>query len=476
MKFTMQLNLIIEGIGSSRNINTLMPNLKIYKDKKFLRVADFLYGLKKLFQYINEEIEHHNKKSKIDISKLEIEIEKHSRYKNDKDEIIEVLSDFINDKLNRDLFKKTLIKTLITLFKKQNKFSNFYDFCENKMEEISIITKTADNRYFMPKVINISTNLDYDSVIHDLLFHLFLNPKDVQKFGLEDKYEYNSIESSRYSPSSVLNELVALQGFKDYKFLINDFIKFFKNDFKSFIEKSKSNQSIEKKFYEIFILKNKQLTEKLKNVLLNDENEDFNLDELRTIYILLKNSPYKKYFKLTLKYSIPRIIPTDEKNYYEFDDGNLIRINPEDYSPFYQWIERIIMSIRYRKNKLSKNKNEPITWKDFRTYFRDYPYLLKLVPESKYPDNKIIFDDISRVKEGYHMTDGGIKELDKINDIFIKAVNIGQVLTKKSRTGVFDIENKEDKIDFVIERFSNLLKNQFNDNSKYYALIDKELE
>jgi hypothetical protein len=63
-----------------------------------------------------------------------------------------------------------------------------------------------------------------------------------------------------------------------------------------------------------------------------------------------------------------------------------------------------------------------------------------------------------------------------LEDIFSDAVSVGQVLTKKSRTGTFDIENKEDKIDFVIERFANFLKNHFNDNSKYYAIIDKELK
>ena len=468
MKFVTQLNLIIEGIGASRNIDRLMPTIQIYKDKKFLRMTDYLYGLKKLIQYINEEIEDHNKKAKVDISKLEIKLPDNEN-REVKKEITKNILEFIDNKLDRDLFKKQLIRILISLFKDQNQYSDFYAFCEDNIRQVTVLVRTMDNKYNsyikFGNFYRVDDNPHYQFIIHDMLQHLFLNPKDVQKFGMEDKYEYDAIVSDRYSPRSILNELIALQYVKDYNSLTNDFIELIKKDFKNFVEKSKIDNSnieeqdfINKKFNKIFNLKNEVLIEKLRNILLNDKDEDFNFDEIKTISILLKNSTYKEYFKLTSQH-IPTIMSDIQRTIV----------------PSYEFMERIIMSIRYRKNKLSKNKNEPITWKDFRTYFRDYPYLLKLVPESKYPDNKIIFDDINRKNKDVSMADG-IKKLEKINNIFIKAVSIGQVLTKKSRTGTFDIENKEDKIDFVIERFSKLLKNQFNDNSKYYALIDKELK
>lgn len=486
MKFTQQLNLIIEGIGSSRNLHQSLPSFVIDKDKKFLRMVDFLYGLKKLIQYVNEEIEDLNKKEKIKIPFYKLEIQKDVVNSTVKKEIMNVMYDFIND-LNIDLFKKKLIKILIILFKEQNEYFDFYDFCENNIKNITVKITSTDNKYSLNRIIISDPNVSYKSFIHDLVMHTFLNPKDIQKFDISIGIDgYDFISSHRFSPGSILNELIALQTdlFKNNHLIKNDFIKSIKNDFKKIIEKSKTDNSDIKEedfINEIFNLKNKLLVQKLKNILLDDKNEDFNFDEIKTIYISLNNSIYKKYFKLTLNYYIDKIISNERisnlsgyiKNKTIDNEQNIIEKNER---PFYEFIERVIESILFRKNKFSKDKNQKVNWKDFRTYFKDYPYVLKLFPESKYPDNKIIFD---YTKTKYYLIDIDPEEkpeLVKINNIITNAVKIGQVLTKKTRTSHFDIENKEDKIDFVIERFINFIKNKFNDNSKYYALIDKELK
>ena len=487
MKFIQKLNLLVEGIGSSRNIYRLLPSFIVHKDKKFLRMTDFLYGLKKLIQYVNEEIEDYNKKAKVKIPSYKLNIS----HKNSlvKKEIMEIILNFIDFNLNRDLFKKQLIKTLIKLFKDQDEYSDFYKFCEENIKDVTVSITSTDNKHFMDKILVSHPDVSHKSFIHDFVMHTFLNPKDIQKFDIKDIDGYDFISSHRFSPGSILNELVALQTdlFKHYSFLISDFVKSIRNDFKNFVEKSKiddfnieEQDFINKIFNQVFTLKNKILLQKLENVLLNNKDEDFNFDEIKTIDILLKNSPYKEYFKLTSEYYIDKIISNqrisnlnDKKEKIKDHKGNIIE---QDKSPFYEFIERVIQSIVFRKNKFSKDKNQTVNWKDFRTYFRDYPYVLKLFPKSKYPDNKVIFDHRNLKYDLMDLLPEEKPELIKINRIIINAVNVGQVLSKKSKTGVFDIENKEDKIDFVIERFSKLLKNQFNDNSKYYTIIDKELK
>ena len=489
MKFTQKLNLLVEGIGSSRNVYRSLPSFTIDKDKKFLRMTDFLYGLKKLIQYVNEEIEDYNKKAKVKIPFYKLEIKKDATNVSVKKEITENILEFIDNKLDRDLFKKQLIKTLLELFKDQNEYSNFYTFCEDNIKNITVSITSTNDKYSLTHSVISHPNVSYKSFIHEFVMHVFLNPKDIQKFDLSI-HGYDFISSHRFSPGSILNELVALQTdlLKHYYDLTNNFITSIKDDFKKIIENTKADNSnikeqnfIEKKFNELFNLKNKVLIQKLRNILLNDKIEDFNFDELKTISILLKNSPYKQYFKLTLDYYLDEIISNqrisslsgDKKTKTINGEGSIIE---KDDDPFYEFIERVIESIKFRKNKLSKDKDQTVIWKDFRTYFRDYPHVLKLFPESKYPDNKIIFDHTNLQYDLMDLLPKQKLELVKINRIITNAVRIGQVLTKKSRTGTFDIENKEDKIDFVIERFSKLLKNQFNDNSKYYKMIDKELK
>jgi hypothetical protein len=473
MKFIQKLNLLVEGIGSSRNIYRLTPIFQIHKDENFLMIADFLYGLKKIIEYINEEIEDHNKKAKIKIPIYKLKI-KDNIYQSVKKEVIDVVSDFINNDLNnRDLFKKQLIKTLIELFKKQNQQSDFYVFCIHNIKEMEFLITRLDNKY--KYIVDSYTIMNYKGIIHDLIIHLFLNPKDINIFD-SDTEGYDPYLTYRYSPTSILNELIAQQTnyIKFYSYYIKLSITSIKKDFKKIIEESKEEDFIEKKFNEIFNLKNKVLTQKIKNIILNNKNEDFNFDELQTINILLKNSSYKQNFKTTLEYldsiTSEKRITTINKNIDDYADQS-----EGEKLPGYQFIERVIESIKFRKNKFSKDKNQTVNWKDFRIYFRDYPYILKLFPESKHPNNQII-NNKNLEDDLLELLPEEKPELIKINHIIQRSVNIGQVLTKKSRTGTFDIENKEDKIDFVIERFSNLLKNQFNDNSKYYAMIDKELK
>jgi len=479
MKFITELNLIIEGIGSSRNIYRSLPTFQIDKDKNFLMMADFLYGLKKIVEYVNEEIEDHNKKAKIKIANYKLKI-KDSTQQSLKKEIIDLVSDFISNNLNnRDLFKKLLIKTLIELFKKQNQQSDFYAFCKDNMKKIKILIIKSDNKYVDEINFSYLGINNYKDIIHDLVIHLFLNPKDIDRFNSETE-GYDPYLTYRYSPASILSELIAQQtnSIKNYSYFIGNFIKSIKSDFNKIVQKFEKDESIEKKFNEIFTLKNKKITQKIKNILLNNKIEDFNFDEFQTISILLKNSSYEKHFKITLYYldsivSDKNITTINQDTIKSIDDyGNVIE---EDKLEPYEFIERVIESIKFRKNKFSKNKNQKVNWKDFRTYFRDYPYILKLFPESKYPDNQII-NNKNLEDDLLETLPEDKPELVKINRMIEKITNIGQVLTKKSRTEIFDIENKEDKIDFVIERLVNLLKNQFNDNSKYYAMIDKELK
>ena len=244
MKFIQKLNLLVEGIGSSRNIYRLTPIFQIHKDENFLMIADFLYGLKNIIEYINEEIEDHNKKAKIKIPIYKLKI-KDNIYQSVKKEVIDVVSDFINNDLNnRDLFKKQLIKTLIELFKKQNQQSDFYVFCIHNIKEMEFLITRLDNKY--KYIVDSYTIMNYKGIIHDLIIHLFLNPKDINIFD-SDTEGYDPYLTYRYSPTSILNELIAQQTnyIKFYSYYIKLSITSIKKDFKKIIEESKEQDFIE---------------------------------------------------------------------------------------------------------------------------------------------------------------------------------------------------------------------------------------
>ena len=156
------------------------------------------------------------------------------------------------------------------------------------------------------------------------------------------------------------------------------------------------------------------------------------------------------------------------------------KINMKSSYPF---IQNVINSINYRKQKFKKinpNDDNEITWKDFRLFFRNYPNLLKLFPQNKYPDDLIIYETPKEGGDEYGdytpfiETDDPI--ITSINNKIINAIHTGQSLMKKAIPRKSDFQNPESIIDFILGKMNNLIRNNLTDNSKYYKILEDKLK
>ena len=107
-------------------------------------------------------------------------------------------------------------------------------------------------------------------------------------------------------------------------------------------------------------------------------------------------------------------------------------------------------------------------------FFRNYPNLLKLFPQDKYPDNLELYNNNFRLDN--EDSDGYYIYIKTINDKIIDAIYIGQSLMKKEIPKKSDFENPESIIDFILEKISNLIRNNLTDNSKYYKILEDKLK
>jgi hypothetical protein len=392
MKFIEKLNLLVEGIGSTINFNSTQIGLNIGKDDSFLNFIDNAYLMKQIKFFINEEIDRfnkifpNNKKQKI---KIEFNQTK------EKNESLEMVEKFIeddkNDKAALHNFKIKYINHIVEWFKddknlnkdykkhfeKELQNSNFWAFFKSERGELYLSDVTTLN--------NINAE-----IIHDLVLHLFANQEDMFYFSISDNgYGFN--DPSGYSPESLLNELYALQ---------SDHMIFY------------YSYEVQKPFIDVFYkdLSEIQSKNQLETVL------NFFKDE-KIKYLIQRQLFNEKvvYGKLLIDiFSVVEKHKQYFQNSYSFlqkhKDSQGKIVNFKRYS--YPFIQNVISSIQKRQSKIP-------TWKDFRTYFNDYPAIQILFKKDKYLDDKKISDH---------------PELNDINQIFYKALDSGQSLMKTSST------------------------------------------
>jgi hypothetical protein len=449
MKYIKQLLLLVEGIGSNRNFYKNIPSFES-KDDNILSVIDNLFIIKKFIEYLNDEINDFNKKSLYKKPFFIITLNE----SNTSSDYFYILDNFLKNKTNINETKTKFIEKTLELFKNEIKNLNdlFQLFNEYHSFEFNIISDNNKYKFFG----SLKSSFRLNSIIHDLLIHFFIDERIIYKFrGDSEGYEFQN--PFKFSPENILNELNATKGdaVKDYK-------EYFKYVFKSFYDdfifnKDKDNFNLDVFFKKISVSK------KFLNELINflKFGSDYNIylkydvsyKDLQDLMIFL-NKYYQSYFISTIK-NIKDFL----KNKYFSNKTN------------YPFIQNVIFSIEYRKKRIKKEQIKT-TWGDFRLFFRNYPNVVKLFPESKYPNELIIYDE---EYDEYDFIETDDEKIIKINDMVDTAVNSVNLL-KKINYKKSDIKNPQDKIDFVLEKIINLIKNNLNDNSRFYKMIETKIK
>ena len=457
MKFTQKLNLLVEGIGANRNLYLKLPNFRI-KDDNFLGIIDNLFILKKFISYLNDEIEEFNKKSSYKKKKFYVEIDY-------PDQFSEMFNNYLEDKINIDQFKKQFINKILEEYSDEIKI-------KNNLKDISIVNQftydvfTLDERYINSGTLKpFSFNLQ--GLIHDLLGHFVVSEKDIYKFRFDagnDGYDFQY--PFKYSPESILNELFATQtdSFIEYNTSINLMLKKLYSSYNKH-----KDQLSPTSFFKNFKTNKKLLDGLIKFLTIGDKYEldkkyNFSFKDLEDLKIFLKKNYNHNSFLSLIK-----------------DIENIIKRKNIIVKSYYPFIQNVIASINYRKEKFKINPDsEQVTWEDFRLFFKNYPNVLKLFPQNKYPSDLIIYETPEEGGDEYGdyapfiETDDPI--ITGINNKMVDAVNSGQSLMKKTVPRKSDFQNPQSIIDFILEKISNLIRNNLNDNSKYYKILEDKLK
>ena len=453
MKFTQKLNLIVEGIGSSRNLYLNLPSFDT-KDDKFLNIIDRIFIVKKLINYINEEIEEFNKKSKYKKQIFYVKL-------NIPEDFYELFKENLSHRegiFNLDKLKKSFIDKILELYK--DKIEKIDDIENNiNLDYFQYTIFTIDGKYVSNSSFRESASRPFDinNIIHELVLHFIVNEKDIYNFNSEIE-GYGFINPYKFSPESILNEFFAMQdGFKKYHidtYLELLYLKYedqFKNKLtpENFFKNLKVNKVLLNHLIKFLTLGTKYPIH---------EKYNFSFKDMQDIKIFLEKN-YKKHFEQVIK-GIEDIIETKKIN----------KKTP------YSFIQNVANSIKYIKEKSKKINPDEIeaTWKDFRLFFRNYPNLLRLFPEDKYPDHVDLFIDNDMYDE--KSDDESIFSAFRVNYKIVNALHTGQSLMKKAIPKKSDFENPEAKIDFILEKISNLIRNNLTDNSKYYKILEDKLK
>ena len=452
MKFTTQLNLLVEGIGASRNLYLNLPSFDV-KDNKFLMIIDRIFIIKKLINYINDEIEEFNKKSKYKKQIFYVKI-------TPPDEFYELFQDNLSHPegiFNLDKFKKEFINKILELYK--DKIEKIDDIINNiNLDDFEYTIFTIDEKYKNTESLSL---FDLSNLIHDLILHFIINEKDIYKFKLQGG-GYNFPNPYKYSPESILNELFAVQdSYKNYNQRIYSCLK----KLYSIYEDEFKNKLTPKNFFKNLKVNKVLLNELIKFLTLGDKYQihkryNFSFKDMQDIKIFLEKN-YKNVFQKVIEDITEYILETKKIN---------------QKTP-YSFIQNVASAIKYRKEKFKKinlDDIEEVTWKDFRFFFRNYPNLLKLFTKDKYPDDLELYNNNFRLDN--EDSDGYYIYIKRINDKIINAIHVGQSLMKKAVPSKADFENPESIIDFILEKISNLIRNNLTDNSKYYKILEDKLK
>jgi hypothetical protein len=456
MKFIKNLSIIIEGIGSTINLKNFTFNLK---DEGFLSLIDELFICKKIILLLNEEILNFNSKSK-KIKKGLLEINLNFNDNNDYTSYYKIIEKVLNENSNLDKIKKDFVNEIINNIKNHDE-KTVENLISEIKEDLKIEIKSKD--FILYHNLK-STGQIIEPFIHDFVFHLLNNLKDLKYFNYGGE-SYSFLSPYNFSPSSILRELFSLQSA-----YIADPIEYIDHKLKQNINNIKDNEKdkiilmlneyFKNNDYEkkIAIKFTDKFIKKINYKIYENELLKFTDNELKILNdFLIKNNLMNDFSEILNDFiKSKRLFP--KKHSFDMITGT--------FFADYNFSGKVYKSIYYKKyNKhpieyeyeYEEDEEDLIYWKDFRVFFKNYPNVLKLFPKEKYKDDMVFYDSDNHV-----------------NDKVRTAILITDLLKKKI-VPKKDFLNIQEKIESILYRISLIIKNNIKDNKKYYNVLYKKI-
>jgi hypothetical protein len=265
-------SLLSEGISKYENLNY---DYSLNKKINFFDMIYNIHVIKKIFDYVNEEIQQLNEEDKGQRKKLNLEAYYFGQIENLK-EIEKNINDFFKDKINFFELKKIIYQELINqkIITIENVQENNFNDAINLIKDIDISFdyqgKSIASDY---SVFNLKDSNYKDTItnaFHDIM-HLFYDDKSLDKFydqDIESDEDYDFDSPIKYSPEEILHEFAALSS-APYNFIYDSLEKDFFNNkekIKEFINKNKKmiNFYYSDKFINDFFNKMEEIEEIIK--------------------------------------------------------------------------------------------------------------------------------------------------------------------------------------------------------------------
>jgi hypothetical protein len=367
-----KINQYNESISHYQKINyDYITNRKL----SFFDMIENLHVIKKIIDYVNEEYQELNKEDKMKRRKFYF----NAYYYGPKNEMMfnlnDKIKDFFKDKIDFFELKKIIYQGFIDDNKitlknvQESDFSGAKELFKNISLELYYegIATSIGSSYVN---INIAKG-DFPSIVVDLfhdVMHGFYDDKALNSFYDMENMDDEDLDfdsPNKYSPEEILHEFMALRTipFISTGFFDEFFIKEDDKKIKDFLSKNKKMSGYSDQFIDDFLKK----LEMIEKERYKTKNFSFSAEQFKFIKKIFQEL---NDFERVKRYSI--IIKQTEDNFSrEFD--SLVE--------GYDFIKNVIGSI---KNKI---KNKKPTWKDFRVFFKNYPNIIKLFSEKKYPDD-----------------------------------------------------------------------------------------
>ena len=345
------------------------------RELSFFDMIENLHVIKKIIDYVNQEYEQLNKEDKMKRRNFYLD----SYYYGPKNEIMfnlnNKIKDFFKDKIDFFQLKKIIYQGFIEDNKitlknvQENNFSEAKELFKNISLELyyeGIDTGIGSN-YVKIDIAEGNFSSTVADLFHDVM-HGFYDDKALNSFYDMENMDDEDLDfdsPNKYSPEEILHEFMAL---RTVPFISIDFFdEFFRKEddkkIKDFLSKNKITSGYSDQFIDDFLKK----LEMIEKERYKTKNFSFSAEQFKFIKKIFQEL---NDFERVKRYSI--IIKQTEDNFSrEFD--SLVE--------GYDFIKNVIGSI---KNKI---KNKKPTWKDFRIFFKNYPNIIKLFSEKKYPDD-----------------------------------------------------------------------------------------
>jgi len=432
-------SLLNEGISKYENLNY---DYSLNKKINFFDMIYNIHVIKKIFDYINEELQQLNEEDKGQRKKLNLEAYYVGQIENLK-EIEKNINLFFKDKidffeLKKLIYQELINEEIITVKNvKENNFENAIDLIQNISISFNYQGKDIASDYSVFNLKDSNYKETITTAFHDIM-HLFYDDKSLDKFydqdiEFDDEYDFDS--PIKYSPEEILHEFAALSS-APYTFsydLFKERLFDDKEEIKRFINQNKKmiNSYYSDKFINDFFIKVKEI-----EINKNQRIEfSFSIEQFKFI---------KKIYEMM----------GDKETAKKYED--IIRGISRNFSypaSDYDFFTNAINSI---KDKINKNKK--VTWKLFRSFFKNYPNLIKLFSDKKYPDNLEIIKT---------------PNYENLNNFLSKVYNASSDLMIKHDSENKIISNPEKRISSLFKKIGEIIKkhSMFSNKTENKLLI-----